>query len=99
MNQEETVEENFSHKTIELATEWSKLLLSNEALERQVPNDALIVFQIEGEISYNTQSMTLAKASHLREPERPILFVRVKGLTPPLVSRLIDPHLEVATKL
>ena len=92
-------EETFAQKTFELGTEWSKLLLSDEALERQVPNEALIVFQIEGDDSYNAQSMTLAKASHAREPERPIMLVRVKGLAPPLTSRLIEPHLEVARSL
>ena len=92
-------EEGFVHKTLELATEWSKLLLNDETLSHQVPNDALIVFQIEGEASYNTQSVALAKVSHAREPERPIVFVRVKGLAPPLTSRLIEPHLEVATTL
>ena len=92
-------EEAFVRKTIELSTEWSKLLLSDEALERQVPNEALIVFQIESDRAYNAQSMKLAKVSHAREPERPIVFVRVKGLAPPLTSRLIEPHLEVATSL
>ena len=92
-------EERFVRKTLELSTEWSKLLLSDEAIERQVPNEALIVFQIEGDSSYNAQSMKLAKASHAREPKRPIMFVRVKGLAPPLASRLIEPHLEVARSL
>ena len=89
-------EENFVHKTLELSTEWSKLVLSDDALARQVPNEALIVFQIEGDATYNTQSMALAKTSHTREPERPIVMVRVKGLVPALTSRLIEPHLEVA---
>lgn len=92
-------EETFARKTIELGIEWSKLLLSDEALERQVPNEALIVFQVEGERSYNAQSLKLAKTSHAREPDRPVMFVRVKGLAPPLTSRLIEPHLEVAKSL
>ncbi len=92
-------EEDFVHKTLELSTEWSKLILSNEALARRVPNEALLVFQIQGETAYNAQSMQLAKASHAREPKRPVVLVRVKGLLPPLVSRLIKPRLEVARTL
>jgi len=91
-------EESFVHKTLELSTEFSKLVLSDEALARKVPNEALIVFQIEGDEAYNTESLRLAKVSHSREPERPILFVHVKGLAP-VTSRLIEPHLEVATRL
>ncbi|MBI3320907.1 MAG: hypothetical protein HYZ91_01415 [Candidatus Omnitrophica bacterium] len=93
MNQEES----FVHKTLELATEWSKLLLSDETLSHQVPNDAVIVFQIEDDPVYNTQSVALAKASHEREPDLPIVFGHVKGLAPALVSRLLDPHIEVSS--
>ena len=92
-------EESFVHKTLELSTEFSKLVLSDEALARKVPNDALIVFQIEDDQEYNAQSLALAKMSHAREPERPVVFVRVKGLAPALSSRLIEPHLEIAAKL
>ena len=89
-------EEGFVHKTLELATEWSKLMLSDERLAHQVPNDALIVFQIQDDPTYNAQSMALAKASHARESKRPIVVVHVKGLTPALATRLIEPRLEVA---
>lgn len=92
-------EESFVHKTLELATEWSKLILGDEDVARKVPNDALIVFQLNDDAAYNGQSLALAKASHAREPERPIVIVRVKGLAPPLASRLIEPHLEVASRL
>lgn len=92
-------EESFVHKTLELATEWSKLLLTDDALADQVPDEALIVFQLEADAAYNAQSLALAKTSHAREPERPIVVVRVKGLSPPLTSRLIEPHLEIARSL
>jgi hypothetical protein len=92
-------EESFVHKTLELATEWSKLMLSDETLASQVPNEALIVFQLENDATYNAQSLALAKMSHAREPKRPIVFARVKGLAPPLTSRLLEPHLEVARTL
>ena len=95
----EAQEERFVHKTLELSTEWSKLLLNDERLASRVPDDALIVFQLKDEPTYNAQAIALAKASHAREPERPIVVVRVKGLAPPLASRLLDPHLEVATNL
>ena len=96
---QEAQQERFVHQTLELSTEWSKLLLNDERLADQVPDDALIVFQLKDDPAYNAQAITLAKASHEREPARPIVVVRVKGLAPPLASRLLDPHLEVAKNL
>lgn len=92
-------EEGFVHKTLELSTEFSKLVLSDEPLARKVPDEALIVFQIERDEAYNAESLRLAKVTHAREPERPIVIVRVKGLMPALATRLIEPRLEVAASL
>ena len=56
----ELQEERFVHKTLDLSTEWSKLLLTDERLATQVPDDALILFQLKDDPTYNAQALALA---------------------------------------
>ncbi len=75
-----------------LAFEFSKYVLAHPEVDTKIPEGAQVVFLLAGEERFNTLSKRHATAQH--QPGQPIVFVRVKGLRPPIESRLISPHLE-----
>jgi len=88
-------EEEFVEKNIRLSFEFSKYVLANPELDEHIPDNAQVVFIIENDPEFNEKSKSLAEKQ--REPGQPVVIVRIKGLAPPLVSRLIEPKLELAT--
>lgn len=80
-----------------LAFEFSKYVLAHPGIDARIPEGAQVVFLLEGEERFNTLSKRHAADQH--EKGQPVVFVRVKGLRPPLESRLISPELELATRL
>lgn len=83
--------ESFKKLTAVLSSDFDKYLLEHLDVGEQIPRNALIVFQVEGNEEYNRWSRELAKK--YREKNQNVIFVRVKGLRPS-VSRLIEPKLE-----
>ncbi len=60
-----------------LSSEFHKYLMENEEYARDLPPNALVVFQVEGETEFNEWH----KESSLRNREagQPISYVHVKG--------------------
>jgi len=83
----------FARKQLELTAEFGKFVFDHPEVDESLPDGAFIYFEIAGEPEFNRYSRELA-AQQQREEGAPIVIVRVKGLTPPQGSRLIDPVIE-----
>ncbi|MEW6686884.1 MAG: DUF5647 family protein [Candidatus Edwardsbacteria bacterium] len=86
--------ESFKKVNAALASEFDMYLLEHSEIAEQIPQNALIVFQIEGNTEFNRWAMQLAEKN--QENNQPIILVKIKGLRP-VVSRLIEPKLEPVT--
>jgi len=83
----------FSQKQFELTAEFGKYLFEHPELDEQLPNGAYVYFEIDGEPEFSQYSRTLAERQR-QEEGVPVVLVRIKGLAPPQISRLIDPIIE-----
>lgn len=79
-----------------LSAEFSKYALSHPQIDDQIPDNAQIVFQIKDNAEFNKWSREAGFAQ--KEPNQPVIIVEIDELAPPLESRLVNPHLEVASK-
>lgn len=79
-----------------LSAEFGKYMLSHPELDDRLPDNAQIVFHIKGNLDFNKWSERINRAQ--REPNQPVVIVGIDDLAPPLESRLINPHVEVASK-
>jgi hypothetical protein len=89
MNENEYIEKN-----ITLSFEFSKYLFEHPEIEEKIPLNAKIVLLPEYDpklCEFNKRTAELHK-----EPEQPLVFVKVKDLAPKVYSRLIDPVIEIA---
>ena len=91
-------DDEFINQLLDLSSEFSKLVMADDTLAAKIPAGAAIVFQITGQSDFNRRAMAIAHDRHQREPSLPVVVVRVDGLAPP-TSRLINPHLELATNV
>ena len=83
--------EVFKKMVIILSSEFDKYLIENPEVSREIPKNALLVFQLEGSNEFNKWSKELSKK--YQEKGQSLIFVYIKGLKPSL-SRLIEPKLE-----
>lgn len=83
--------ESFKKLNATLASEFDMYLLEHSEIAEQIPQNALIVFQIEENEEFNRWAKELAERN--RENDQPIILVKIKGLRP-VISRLIEPKLE-----
>lgn len=90
-------DQGFFERSLELSTEFDRYILSHPELAERIPHDALIVFQLDEDPAFSQQSLQLARAH--REPNQPVILVRVQTLRPPLESRLVNPRVEAVSTL
>jgi hypothetical protein len=83
----------FSQKQFELTAEFGKYVFEHPEADEHLPDGAFVYFEIDGEAEFNEYSRRLASEQHQREGV-PIVGVRIKGLSPPQQSRVIDPVIE-----
>ena len=83
---------HFSHKTIHLDRS-KRMEISFIGNLGQIPPNAQVVLQVEGEDEYNEWSGQLAERQ--REEGQQAIYVKVKGLKP-AKSRLIKPEVAVS---
>jgi len=77
-----------------LVTEFDRYVIEHPEFASEIPRNAQIFLQVEGDEEYNEWSRQLVERQ--REPDQIIVCVKVKGLKP-AKSRLIKPVLsEVA---
>lgn len=87
-------EKELFEKNLEINHEFSKYIINHPDLEEKIPTDALIVFIVENDTELSQKNLEMSRAN--REPNQPLIFVKIKGIRPPEESRLIEPHLEFA---
>jgi len=76
-----------------LVTEFDRYVMEHPEFAAEIPRNAQIVLQIEGDEEYNQWSRHIAEKQ--REPEQSVVFVKVKGLRP-VRSRIIKPEIALA---
>ncbi len=76
-----------------LVTEFDRYIMEHPEFAEQIPTNAQIVLQVEGDEEYNRWSIQLAERQ--RERDQPFVLVKIKGLRP-AKSRLIKPEVAAA---
>jgi hypothetical protein len=76
-----------------LVTEFDRYVIEHPEFAVEIPPNAPIVLQMEGDDEYNEWSRRLAKRQ--RERRQPAVYVKVKGLKP-AKSRLIKPEVAIS---
>lgn len=61
-----------------LSTEFRRYLMENEQFADRISENALIIFQTEGENAFNEWHETLSLMN--REPDQPVTYVRMRKL-------------------
>lgn len=87
----------FFERSLEISTEFDRYVLAHPEVAEKIPDDALVIFLLEDDAEFSKKSLEIARKK--REKGQPVVLVRIKGLAPPVVSRLIEPRLEVASIL
>ena len=90
--------EDFARRQMELTAEFGKYLLENSDVDESLPEDCYIYFEVDGESEFNRYSRELAHRREREEGMTPVC-VRIKGLSPPQGSRLIEPRIELGTSV
>ena len=78
-----------------LVTEFNRYVVEHPEFAVNIPRNAQIVLQVEGDEQYNEWNMQLAERQ--REPDQRVVYVKVKGLKP-AKSRLLRPEVAVASE-
>jgi len=81
----------FERKNTELIKEFNRYIREHPKFADSIPNDAVVIMQLEGDEEFNVWSRRLAE-SRVGEG-RPIVYIKIKGLAP-LRSRIRDLELE-----
>ncbi|OPX39909.1 MAG: hypothetical protein B1H13_08740 [Desulfobacteraceae bacterium 4484_190.3] len=76
-----------------LVTEFDRYVMEHAEFAAEIPQNAQIVLQVEGDEEYNKWSRQLAE--NQREANQIVVYVTVKGLKP-AKSRLMEPVLNRA---
>ncbi len=85
--------DQFAQKQLELTGEFGKYVIDHPEVDVVLPPESYIYFEVAGEEEFNRYGRELAE-KQFREEGLPIVCVKVKGLTPPQGSRLIDPIIQ-----
>lgn len=67
----------FSRFVTMLGSEFNRYLMQHPERTKQVPRNALVVFQVEGEEAFNQWSRETALKN--REKSQPVVYISVKG--------------------
>ncbi|MEW6301064.1 MAG: DUF5647 family protein [Thermodesulfobacteriota bacterium] len=84
----------FEQKNTELIKEFNRYIPEHAKIAEQIPHDALVSLQLEGDEDFNTGARQLAASR--RGEGRPVIIVKIKKLRPPR-SRIRQLELEPVT--
>ncbi|MBM4065940.1 MAG: hypothetical protein FJ266_09920 [Planctomycetes bacterium] len=59
-----------------ISTEFQRYMMENENLSDKIPANALVIFQVEGEVDFNNWHKEISMRN--RETDQPIVYVYVK---------------------
>ena len=74
-------------KNLEISFEFSRFLLAHPELDEQIPDGAMIIFDIADDRELTQYNRTLAQRN--KDAGQPVMIVRIKGLAP---TRLLEPE-------
>ena len=86
-------DKEFFEKSLEVSTEFDRFVLTHEELAAKIPDNALIIFEIEDDPEFSAKSNQISMTR--KEPNQPIVRVKIKRLLPPLESRLLEPEVKI----
>lgn len=90
-------EQELGEKRITFSFEFSRYLMAHPEVADRLPHDAAVVFLVDDEPVFTESERRLAK--RLAAEGQSVVAVHVRGLTPPLESRLIEPQVELSPTL
>ena len=73
-------ERTLIEKNLDLIFEFEKYVLEHPQFAEHMPDDALLVLQLEGDEAFNRWSRKVA--AEQREKDQPIIYITVKRLAP-----------------
>ena len=80
-----------------LSAEFSKYVLSHPEIDKQIPDKAQIVFNIENNPEFNEWAIQVTRLQ--QESRQPIVIVTVKELIQIPASRIINPKIELVSSI
>ncbi len=81
----------FERKNTELIKEFNRYIREHPEFADSIPDDAVVVMQLEGDEKFNAWNRRLAESR--AQEGRPIVYIKIKGLAP-LRSRIKSLELE-----
>lgn len=87
----------FFERSLEVSTEFDRYVFAHPEVAEKIPENALVIFLLEDDSKFSKKSLEIARKQ--REEGQPVILVKIKGLAPPVISRLIEPRLEVVSTL
>jgi hypothetical protein len=84
----------FEQKNTESIKEFNRYIREHPEITEQIPDDAIVSLQLEGDEDFNTWARQLADSR--RGEGRPVIIVKIKKLRP-LRSRIRQLELEPVT--
>ena len=85
-------ESELAKKNVELGFEFSRYLLAHPEIEEKIPENALVVFEVEDDPELSRYNRVLSHRT--RSPNQSIILVHIKGLAP---TRLLEPEVTAPT--
>jgi hypothetical protein len=67
---------NYTNFLAMVSTEFHRYLMENEEFTVNIPPNAMVIFQVEGEDEFNNWHKEMSLRN--REPEQPVVYVYVK---------------------
>ena len=85
-------ESELAKKNVDLSFEFSRYVLANPKLEAKIPDNALVVFEIDDDPELTAYNRALAKRN--KEAGQPVIVVHIERILP---SRLLKPEVKPAS--
>ena len=70
----------FEHKNTELIKEFNRYVREHPGIADQIPNDAVLIFQLAGDDAFNIWARQLAKSHESKGGQ--VIFVKITKLQP-----------------
>lgn len=74
-------EQEMAARQLELIFEFERYLLEHPDFSKQIPNEAVICFQVKGEESFNRWSRQVAQERAEKE-RKPVVYIAIQRLRP-----------------
>lgn len=82
-----------AEKNLELSSEFTRYLFEHPDVEEKLPKEAQVVFLPEYDNELREFNLKIAK--ECLKKGQPIVYVKIKRLAPPRMSRLIETEIEL----